>query len=90
MWRWKSDSLVVLGARESRAQGEAARQSAAGSGKHHLHPRRQDDGVNATELDSPKGAVGSEGPVHFVGPFAHTGIPQGDLGDDEPAWRERD
>jgi hypothetical protein len=26
MRRWKSDSLVVLGARESRVHGEAARQ----------------------------------------------------------------
>lgn len=38
MGRWKSDSLVVLGARESRVQGEAAGQAElAGLGKHSLH-----------------------------------------------------
>jgi hypothetical protein len=29
MLQWKSDSLIVLGARESRAQGEAAKQMKA-------------------------------------------------------------
>jgi hypothetical protein len=34
MRRWKSDPLVILGARESRVQGEGAGQSETESGKH--------------------------------------------------------
>jgi hypothetical protein len=35
--RWKSDSPTVLGTRESRVQGEEARQSETGYGTHRLY-----------------------------------------------------
>jgi len=47
----------VLGARESRVQGEGARQSETGEGTHPLHTQRQEQDVNATESDNPQGEV---------------------------------
>ena len=52
MRRWKSDSPIVLGARESRVQGEGAGQSETGLGKHRLYTRRRENGVNATSSDN--------------------------------------
>ena len=43
LWE-KSDPLIVLGARESRAQGEAAGQAATCSGKHSPYPETEDGG----------------------------------------------
>lgn len=47
----------VLGARESRVQGEGARQSETDKGTHPLHTQRQEHDVNTTESDSPQGEV---------------------------------
>src|SRR5215510_10839917 len=90
MPRWKSDPLIVLGARESRVQGDVAGQTETGSGQHRLHTRRQENGVHTTEPDSPEGPIGPEGAFHVVGSFAHAGIPHGDVGSDEPSWRKWD
>ena len=82
---WKSDPLIVLGARESRVHGEAAGQTETGSGQHRLHTRRRGNGVHTTEPDSPEGPIGPEGAFYLAGPLAHAGVPQGDLGNDEPS-----
>src|SRR5215469_13382771 len=95
MPQWKSDSLVLLRVRESRTNGEAAKQMKADLGKHYLHPRRQETDVNTTESDSEESKVRSKGAVYLIGAPVDAGIPQRNMGKDEPEsgrrsrWAER-
>src|SRR5690349_3029654 len=41
------------------------------------------EGVNATGPDNQAGKIRSKGAIHLVGTPAHTGVSQGDLGDDQ-------
>jgi len=91
----KSDSLVVLKARQCCAQGEAAKQMKTNFRKHHLHPRRQELDVNTTESASEEGEVGPQGAVYVIGTPADARVSEGDLGRGEPVsgrrsrWAER-
>src|ERR1700737_5494362 len=62
------------------------------AGKHYLHAQRQDSDVNETGSDSEESQTGPRGAIHLVGTLADTGVPQGNLENDEPArskWRRR-
>jgi hypothetical protein len=59
MRRWKSDSLVVLGARESRAHGEAARQVEMLVWGNIPCTQRKEKNVHTTGPDHGKGEVKS-------------------------------
>jgi hypothetical protein len=61
MLRWKSDSLIVLGARESRVHGEAARQIETDFRETLPAHTETGKGVHTTESDSQEGDVRPEG-----------------------------
>src|SRR5579872_421205 len=85
----KSGPLIVLGARESRAQGGSGGQESPRLRGYMGRTQRRRDHVNTTGADRSESSGRPEAVLHGAGPPSDARVSGGDMGAHESPWSQR-